>query len=82
MAVADAFFSRIHLNHAQADAAQAARRAAGPGVFRKLLLAMMESRRRQAEAELARHAGLFDRMTDEAERKMTQAMFGAGLPLL
>ncbi|MBK9081684.1 MAG: hypothetical protein IPL88_06185 [Rhizobiales bacterium] len=82
MAVADAFFSRIHLNHAQADAALEARAAQGPGIFRKLLDAMMESRRRQAEAEIARHAGLFDRMTDEAERKMTQAMFGSGRPLL
>lgn len=55
---------------------------ARPGFFARLLRAMQESRLRQAELELARHAGLRDMLTDDVERKIGEAMFGSGRPLI
>ncbi|MBL8587407.1 MAG: hypothetical protein JNK46_02665 [Methylobacteriaceae bacterium] len=55
---------------------------ARPGFFRSLLDAMVESRRRQADAEIARLIGRNGRLTDEIERKIGERMFGSGRPLL
>ena len=79
MALADTF-NRFHLNHAQADAAAEARESAGPSIWRRLLDAMMESRRRQAEREISYHLKNIEYLTDDAERRMTDAL--KGRPLL
>lgn len=68
---------RFHLNHSQADAAADARAAAGPGFWRRLLDAMMESRRRQAEREIAFHLENADVLTDDVERRLGERMTGA-----
>jgi hypothetical protein len=57
------------------------RKATGPGFFRRLLDAMIESRRRQAEAEIARLIGPNGRLTDDVERRIGEQMFGSGRPL-
>ncbi len=49
------------------------------GVFRRLVHAMLEARRRKAERELALRLGLHgERLTDEIERRMTRHFMGRG----
>lgn len=76
-------FSRFHLNHAQGDAAVAAaedaRAAAGASLWRRLLEAMMEARQRQAEREIAYHLRHMEVLTDDVERRMTDALKGRPL---
>ncbi|MBL8589089.1 MAG: hypothetical protein JNK46_11220 [Methylobacteriaceae bacterium] len=55
-------------------AAQSAEAAHPPGVFRRLLEAMAASRRRQAEAEIARYLGRTGGLNDEADRKLSEAL--------
>lgn len=52
------------------------------GVLSRLIAAIQESRARQAQAEIAFHAGMRGLVTDEVERKMGDAMFRSGRPLL
>jgi hypothetical protein len=54
-----------------------------PGFFSRFLRALEESRQRQVEAELARHGWVNDLLlTDAADRKISDSMFGAGRPLI
>lgn len=64
---------RLPLDHVRPDASV---RAAASGFWRRLLDAMMESRRRQAEREIAFHLRNVDVLTDDAERRLAEHMFG------
>jgi hypothetical protein len=54
--------------------------ARAPGFFRRLVEAMGESRRRQAEAEIARYFGRTGGVADEAGRKLSEALLRGRTP--
>lgn len=54
----------------------------GKGFLRIFFSALIESRRRQAEAEIARHIGFSDKMTDDMERKLSNAFMKSGRPFI
>lgn len=55
-------------------------RSSEPGLWRRFVIALHESRARQADRELARHAHLNGLLADSVERRMSEAMIRSGRP--
>lgn len=65
---------------AGADAPAAAAAGRAPGFFGRLIAAMGESRRRRAEAEIARYFERSGGLTDESERKLSEMLLRGRAP--